>query len=379
MMHRKNRAEELFVLKQRRCPIFPFLHTGIQVVSLYSFFRKHTGKDLYSSRCLAESLEMMHDEGEVSPPPLQPVLVKKTSRARFADEFRDLVEVASPPSSPVSLSRAGSRGGSSGSSRKLPVIARGLSTIELGNHASSSRMAKIMVEELQPRDFDLPDEELADGRLTHYETALERKHEKVIKRCINAVKKERLSLSSIDSLCSIRLEEETSRVAEKMWAGDASVNKGSRCISSFSENKRRVEREAKLELDMIKRSVAKEQKKNVLIASYKSTEDFGDVSTIDYPKLGSIEEKVEDLRQEFTEAYCRKRGKKFVGKFTNAEKRMLRRWFQDLDYDGSGEVSVLELQDPLLSAGILRTREQVFRVLLNADKNNTMGLDFEVQ
>ena len=31
----------------------------------------------------------------------------------------------------------------------------------------------------------------------------------------------------------------------------------------------------------------------------------------------------------------------------------------------------------MLSAGIFKTREQIFRVMLNADKNETMGLDFE--
>jgi hypothetical protein len=64
-----------------------------------------------------------------------------------------------------------------------------------------------------------------------------------------------------------------------------------------------------------------------------------------------------------------------------------------LDFDGSGEVNVDELQDPLLSTGILKTRhvafchmistitsqcnaihrEQVIRVVSNSDKNGTMG------
>ncbi|KAK0359177.1 hypothetical protein LTR94_032339, partial [Friedmanniomyces endolithicus] len=39
--------------------------------------------------------------------------------------------------------------------------------------------------------------------------------------------------------------------------------------------------------------------------------------------------------------------------------------------------NVEELQDPLLSSGIFKTREQVVRVLANVDKNNTMGIDFE--
>jgi hypothetical protein len=99
--------------------------------------------------------------------------------------------------------------------------------------------------------------------------------------------------------------------------------------------------------------------------------------TIDHPKLGSLEEKLEDLRQEEIEHWCYKHGTTANEKYTNIEKRMLRKWFQALDYDGSGEVNVEELQDPMLSSGILKTREQVVRVLANVDKNNTLGIDFE--
>ena len=66
----------------------------------------------------------------------------------------------------------------------------------------------------------------------------------------------------------------------------------------------------------------------------------------------------------------------------------------ELDIDGSGEVNVDELQDPLLSTGILKTRyctylylrkivksfaffalrrEQVIRVVSNSDTSGTMG------
>lgn len=100
-------------------------------------------------------------------------------------------------------------------------------------------------------------------------------------------------------------------------------------------------------------------------------------STIEHPKLGSVEEKLEDVRQTEIEDWCRKRGKKPKYRYSNAEKRMLRKWFKALDNDGSGEVDVEELQDPLLSSGIFKTREQVVRVLANVDKNNTLGIDFE--
>eukprot|EP01039_Chlorochromonas_danica_P009400 gene9400-10383_t len=99
--------------------------------------------------------------------------------------------------------------------------------------------------------------------------------------------------------------------------------------------------------------------------------------SLDHPKLGSVQEKQEDLRQEAIENWCVRHGMKISQKYTNKEKRFLRKWFQALDYDGSGEVNVEELQDPMLSSGILKTREQVVRVLANVDRNNTMGIDFE--
>ena len=77
-------------------------------------------------------------------------------------------------------------------------------------------------------------------------------------------------------------------------------------------------------------------------------------------KPASIREKMEDLRSEGIEQWIKKHGKILKQKFTNFDKRQLRKWFNDMDYDGSGEVQVDELQDPLLSAGILKTREQGF-------------------
>lgn len=100
-------------------------------------------------------------------------------------------------------------------------------------------------------------------------------------------------------------------------------------------------------------------------------------SSVDNPKLDSVHEKLADLKQEEVERWCLSRGLKYAQRYTNKDKRMLRQWFKELDTDGSGEVNVEELQDPLISAGILKTKAQVVRVLANVDKNNTMGIDFE--
>lgn len=136
----------------------------------------------------------------------------------------------------------------------------------------------------------------------------------------------------------------------------------------------------KNEINLIKMCLADEQK---TFTSFERADlideedEEEEKSTLDKPKLGSTEEKLEDLRYELIEKWCKKRGHVPAVDFTNRDKRLLRNWFRELDYDGSGEVDVNELQDPLLSAGILRTKEQVMRVLSNIDRNNTMGIDFE--
>lgn len=109
---------------------------------------------------------------------------------------------------------------------------------------------------------------------------------------------------------------------------------------------------------------------------YEEYEEEYNESTLNHPRLGSIEEKKEDLRQELIEKYCKKKGLKYNEKYTNKEKRKLRLWFKAMDYDNSGEVDVEELQDPLISSGILKTKEQIIRVLNNVDNNQTGGIDF---
>eukprot|EP01035_Chromulina_nebulosa_P007863 gene7863-10636_t len=76
----------------------------------------------------------------------------------------------------------------------------------------------------------------------------------------------------------------------------------------------------------------------------------------DEKKVSSdIQEKVEDLLQEDIEFWLRRHGKQIAMKDTNEQRRLLRKWFKELDADGGGSVSVDELQDPLLSTGIMKT------------------------
>lgn len=150
-------------------------------------------------------------------------------------------------------------------------------------------------------------------------------------------------------------------------------------LSRYQKSITKVENNVKNEIQLVKLCLADEDK---TLTSFEKTDIINvdedeEVSTLAKPRLGSLEEKLEDLRHESIEKWCKKRGHVAAVDFTNKDKRLLRNWFRELDYDGSGEVNVHELQDPMLSAGILRTKEQVVRVLANIDKNNTEGIDFE--
>lgn len=124
----------------------------------------------------------------------------------------------------------------------------------------------------------------------------------------------------------------------------------------------RAKTEATLELNIAKATV----KADITNNRVTSTQD-----------LELLKEKALDLYEEANEKWCAHHGKRVTGEYNNKEKRQLRCWFKELDYDQSGEVNVNELQDALISSGILKTREQVKRVLTNADKNRSAGIDFD--
>lgn len=50
---------------------------------------------------------------------------------------------------------------------------------------------------------------------------------------------------------------------------------------------------------------------------------------------------------------------------------ILQRWFDLLDSDGSGEVSVNELEDPLLSVGLATSKQEVVDLIARVDKDGS--------
>lgn len=231
------------------------------------------------------------------------------------------------------------------------------------------------LEDYDEKDFELPDEQLPDGRLTYHEQVVQQRQRARIKKAGIEVKDASRMCSKLESLYQDSIVFVDKEKKDRLYRNGASTNVlGRRGCRKVSED--RVKKEHVAEMALIHALVGKNPSSAHQLSKM-TLEDFGDESTFDYPKLDSLEEACEDLRLEALESYYNSHGAKAAVKWSCSDRRKLRNWFKALDFDQSGEVSVYELQDPLISAGILKTRDQVFRVLLNADKNGTMGLDFK--
>ena len=58
------------------------------------------------------------------------------------------------------------------------------------------------------------------------------------------------------------------------------------------------------------------------------------------------------------------------------QKRSLKIWFERLDTNGSGEIDVDELADPLMSTGLAGTMAEVTSLIHSVDGNKSSGIDF---
>lgn len=63
-------------------------------------------------------------------------------------------------------------------------------------------------------------------------------------------------------------------------------------------------------------------------------------------------------------------------RFTSEKKQLIKTWFDMLDADGNGELSVQELSDALLSSGCARTKHNVRDLISRLDSNGDGVVDF---
>ncbi len=201
-----------------------------------------------------------------------------------------------------------------------------------------------VLEDFKAVDFSLPLEELPDERLSHYEETLQRSQRNRINKAKKSLKVQDLISERLERANQQRVTVDAKFSLAKTYKAGQSINIahdpmiGPKNSSGILKNRRnRILLEGIDALNIIKHSVGKDMRKTTDMSKM-TIEDFGEESTIDFPKLGTLEEKSEDLRQEGYELYCKKHGVTAAARFKNKDKRMLRKWFNELDRDGSGEV-----------------------------------------
>ncbi|KAJ0404843.1 hypothetical protein P43SY_007925 [Pythium insidiosum] len=79
----------------------------------------------------------------------------------------------------------------------------------------------------------------------------------------------------------------------------------------------------------------------------------------------------------FQHRWLDKHGKNSHLKELREKMALLRRWFESLDADGSGAVGVNELEDPLVSVGLARTRDEVQHLIDDVDKDGSGEVTFD--
>ena len=67
--------------------------------------------------------------------------------------------------------------------------------------------------------------------------------------------------------------------------------------------------------------------------------------------------------------WLQKQGKHHLFKFTDQELRELKRYFEHLDDDGGGSIGIEELETPLISLGIAKSREEVQDIVDKVDED----------
>ncbi|TYZ62509.1 hypothetical protein PybrP1_008719 [[Pythium] brassicae (nom. inval.)] len=78
----------------------------------------------------------------------------------------------------------------------------------------------------------------------------------------------------------------------------------------------------------------------------------------------------------FEHRWLSKHGRKSQLKEFRAKTVLMRRWFESLDADGSGEVGLNELEDPLVSVGLARSRDDVQKLIDEVDEDGTGEVTF---
>uniref|UniRef100_K3W8I7 EF-hand domain-containing protein n=1 Tax=Globisporangium ultimum (strain ATCC 200006 / CBS 805.95 / DAOM BR144) TaxID=431595 RepID=K3W8I7_GLOUD len=84
----------------------------------------------------------------------------------------------------------------------------------------------------------------------------------------------------------------------------------------------------------------------------------------------------DEVRRHDQNAWLGKHAKQRRFEFSAEQKKMLRQWFNALDADGSGKISVEELEDPMLSIGIVADPCEIKEIANKLDTDANGLIDF---
>ena len=93
--------------------------------------------------------------------------------------------------------------------------------------------------------------------------------------------------------------------------------------------------------------------------------------------LDLIRKQREEIRDAKLEKWLQGTGRFPKSRWHIKEKRSLKEWFDRLDQDGSGDIDVEELADPLLSSGITKSVAEVKSLVGSFDDDNSGGIGFQ--
>ena len=91
---------------------------------------------------------------------------------------------------------------------------------------------------------------------------------------------------------------------------------------------------------------------------------------------GEFRKLASEIREHDLESWLRITNRFPNSRWSIKEKRSLKAWFDRLDEDGSGEIDVDELADPLLSSGIVKTMAEVKELIQSVDDDSSGSIGF---
>lgn len=97
-------------------------------------------------------------------------------------------------------------------------------------------------------------------------------------------------------------------------------------------------------------------------------------------RIGSMEQRrrdLEEIRGAQLETWLERRGRFPSSRWRISEKRELREWFDQMDEDGSGEIDLDELVEPLLSSGLAQTIAEVQIIINSVDNDGSGSIGFD--